>query len=870
MSTTAPEQVELISEACREAFRQQVADLQGVEVFAIGTVGPSGAVEELDPIAFGNWDSVPAPAQNARPGQVLIHNHPSGGLEPSDADIDVASLYGKAGIGFYIVDNDCANVRVVVKPFREEKIEPLDVASLAEHLKPSGALAHGISDYEFRPQQVEMLELSARAFNGDRIVMVEAGTGTGKSFAYLIPAILWAVQNKQRVVVATNTINLQEQLMAKDIPELRGRLGVNFRAALLKGRSNYISLRRLKYAARSADLFPDVKSRELVQLQDWAGKTLDGSRSDIHFEVSDAAWEAAVSDKDDCQRARCPHFNDCFLYKSRREAAAADIVVANHHLLMSDVALRVNFGDNDYLAILPPFQRLIVDEAHHLEAVATDHFSTETSLYAMRRQLAKLMSPRDRRGGLTRLEREVFSADAGAKLKPTARILELLSSDIPDLRVKLDGVLDQLFDDLFDSTLRHFNIDKLGRTERRELRVTRTVAESAWWEEASGKLNEIAAALGELLKPIEKVLSLMRGYPEEKQNELADARLNVNSAAAKLADHANSIKYFLKAGEDHCRWFEVGYFRDRPTIRPCVAPLSVAPQLRKALFEKKPTIILTSATLTVEKSFDFFARQLGLVMEGDAAPQAAAGGDGNLLREIAARTDFLQLGSPFDYQRNCIIGITTDTPAPTTPGFEQSIESAVLDAVRITGGRAFVLFTSYKSLQKTHAGLAEPLARVGITALRQGEMPRHRLLESFRGHERAALFATSSFWEGVDVKGSALECLIITKLPFHVPTTPILEARAERIDLLGGDSFREMSLPLAVVRFKQGFGRLIRSKTDRGIVLVLDHRIVTKYYGKIFLRSLPSMTVVQDGASKVLVALRRFYDRDAPNEKKRV
>ncbi|MGI8908280.1 MAG: helicase C-terminal domain-containing protein [Candidatus Sumerlaeaceae bacterium] len=846
-----------IAQNCAASLRQLIAECGGQEVFAIGTCDDAGEVIELDPLAFGNWDAVPAPAQNARPGQVLIHNHPSGTLDPSDADINIASLYGKSGVGFYIVDNMCEQVRVVVKPFREAPAVELDVASLLRHFGPDGDLARRMPGYEHRPQQLQMMQLVANAFNRDRLAVAEAGTGTGKSFAYLAPAIAWAQANKKRVVISTNTINLQEQLINKDVPELRTRLDWNFRAVLVKGRNNYISRRRLKFAAREGELFPDERSKELKQLLEWSGATNDGSRSDLPFDVADETWEAAASDKDDCLRARCPHFNDCFFYKSRREAASADVIVANHHLVMADIALKKENTGNDYTAILPPYDRLVFDEAHNLEEVATSYFSSETSLLAIRRQLNRLATLRENKGAIPRLQRAVFEHDSRNVYAVTAQILTLLDSEVLARRHELEPLLEEHFSDVFHRTLEFFHMDSLNRTERRELRITRTVTESPYWRETGTLLEEIRTEMNRLLSPLDKALNLMRHYPEELLLELADYRTAAGSVAAKLTDHCNAITFFLKAGdEDYCRWFDVGYVRDRPVVRPCTAPLDIAPALRSALFTRKRTVILTSATLTVDNKFDYLSRQLGL---GAAEVEESASDQQSTLEDVAGRTDYLKVGTPFDYERNCLIGIPRDLPPPNDRQFEEHIAPVIVETLRITQGRAFVLFTSYRSLQKALALTQSQLQAMGITTFRQGEMPRHRLLEAFRSSSRAALFATSSFWEGVDVQGRALECLILTKLPFSVPTTPILEARAEHIDRRGGSSFYEMTVPMAVIKFKQGFGRLIRSKTDRGIVVILDHRVVTKPYGKTFLRSLPPARVQQGTTAEVLETLTSFY-----------
>jgi ATP-dependent DNA helicase DinG len=507
---------------------------------------------------------------------------------------------------------------------------------------------------------------------------------------------------------------------------------------------------------------------------------------------------------------------------------------------------------------------VIFDEAHHVEAVATEYFSTETSLHAIRRQLNKLVSMREPKGALMRLHRAVLDHDATQLYPPTAQIMRMLGEELPGMRRDLEMVLTGHFEELFHRTLQHFNIERLFPRERRELRISDQVAATSYFSHARDLLQQVFDELSGFVRHLGKLLNLLKFYPDEIARELADARMAVASCHTKLNERAAAVAFFLKAETDqHCRWLELSIWRDRPAVRICAAPLNMAEELRKAVFAKKKTVILTSATLTVENRFDFFARLLGLQLPPDEQGEAATDQSGNLLADIEARTEFLQLGTPFDFQRNCMTGVMLDLPAPLDPQFDVAAQQPILEAIRITGGRAFVLFTSYRSLERVFNALSSELAEEGIVALRQGEMPRHRLLEVFRSTPRAALFATSSFWEGVDVQGRALECLIITRLPFHVPTTPILEARTERIDRNGGNSFRELTVPLAVIRFRQGFGRLIRSKTDRGIVLILDNRLATKDYGKVFMRSLPKTRLMTGTTADVLDSLRSFYAGDA-------
>ncbi len=828
----------------------------------MGTCEPDGTVISVVSMAFGNASSVPAPAQDAMPGQVLIHNHPSGELNPSEADISIASLYGKSGIGFYITNNQCDAVRVVVKPFFPKEIVQVDFQELDDLFGRGGHLSKTFPAFEFRPQQLSMMKVVTEAFNNDKIAVIEAGTGVGKSFAYLAPAILWAIANKRRVVVSTNTINLQEQLLNKDLPELARQMNREIKAVLAKGRGNYISLRRLKYSAGRPDLFAENRTGELNSLADWAERTHNGSRSDFPFQVSDDTWEAVQSDKDDCLRASCPSFNKCHFYNSRREAANADIVIANHHLVMADVALRQENSGNDFVGILPPFDRIIFDEAHNLEEVATSYFTSETSQLAIRRQLFKIARPRDRSGLLQSLHASVKAYKQAARYPIAGEILSFISEQILPTRDEVESAMSFYFDDFFTESLYYFHADHLKDNDRREYRITTTVTTSPYWAKVSELVESIAKQLHRLGDQFDRLDTLMSRLPDEYQAEIAEARIRLLAAARKLKEHDGALRFFLAADKDeYCRWIELGYRRGRPYLLPRTAPLDISQNLRDALFARKCTVVLTSATLSIDNDFSYFTNQMGLNESKRKLVDNGDSTESTIKDSVLARTHFLQLDTPFDYAKNCVIGIPKDVPHPSDPAFYSIVAPLITEAVRITEGRALVLFTAYKPLRQVLDLCKRPLLDSGITTLMQGEMPRHQLVETFRTTKKAALFATSSFWEGVDVQGDALQCLILTKLPFSVPSTPIFEARAELLEKRGGNPFYEIAVPQAVIKFKQGFGRLIRSHADKGFVLVLDNRVLVQRYGRIFLRSLPPARRSDGQKDEILREIRGFMSQ---------
>lgn len=855
----------IFNEDVAEKIRELIRQYDGSEVFLVGTCEPDGTVVSVEPMAFGTKNAVPAPAQNATPGQVLIHNHPSGDLQPSEADISIASLHGKSGVGFYITNNTCDVVRIVVKPFFPKQAVPVEFGQLDNLFGRDGHLSQTFPAFEFRPQQLAMMRLVTDAFNDDKIAVIEAGTGVGKSFAYLAPSILWALANKKRVVISTNTINLQEQLLNKDLPELALQMNLEVKAVLAKGRGNYVSLRRLKYSAGRADLFAENRTGEINSLIDWADKTEVGSKSDFPFQVSDDTWEAVNSDKDDCLRAACPTFDKCHFYKSRREAANADVIIANHHLVMADVALRQENSGNDYVGILPPFDRIVFDEAHNLEEVATNYFTSESSLLAIRRQLFKISRTRDRSGLLHVLYSAVKTHKTASRYPVVAEILPMMAEQILPTREEVETALTMYFDEFFADSLHYFHADNLKDNERREFRITTAVSVSPYWAKVRELIESMINHLHRLIDQFDRLDTLINRLPDEFLADIAEPRLRLFSSARKLKEHDAALRFFLSADKDEfCRWIELGYRRGRPYIYPTTAPLDISHNLRNALFTRKNTVVLTSATLSIEEDFSYFTKQVGL-HGGQTGRQQKPETDGPPpLDQVLARCEFLKLDTPFDYQKNCIIGIPKDLPAPSAPDFHRMIAPIIVNAVRITEGRAMVLFTSYRALKQVADMCRGPLLQAGITCLQQGEMPRHQLVESFRNARKAALFATSSFWEGVDVQGDALQCLILTKLPFSVPSTPLFEARAELLEKRGGNPFYEIAVPQAVIKFKQGFGRLIRSHSDKGFVLVLDNRVLVQRYGRIFMKSLPPARRAEGAQAEIINEITAFMSETFP------
>ena len=836
----------LIPDPIAQTIREAVAAARGREVVFALSIGEGGVAETARVVARGRPEVVPAPMGRLEHGDLVVHNHPDGNLEPSRADISVAGELAGVGVGSAIVDNDVEHMYVIVEPTTVPPVRPLDVDALAEVLEPDGPLGTVQEGYEYRPAQVDMLRSVARALNNDVPALLEAGTGVGKSFAYLVPAFAWAAQNQERVVVATATINLQQQLIEKDVPAVKDMLGSEVKAALVKGRGNYLCRIRLEEAVEEDLLFQEPDD-ELLMIRDWAATSATGAKDDLSFLPKDDVWTRVNSDPDACAASRCRKRDDCFLLKARKSAASAGILIANHHLLFSDLAIRMGGVGYETTAILPPFRRLIFDEAHNVERSATSYFSQTLSKFAVGKALGRLRRSRRGRtlGLLVQLSRLVgnFATPKAVSGGKPSRGLEKTVELIDGARSYADALDGACL--AFLGTETALRVAPAGRDAAgRGARMLTA--------EAVGALSDVNQSLLDIAMTVADVFDDL----DEAQLELPVV-LELRPVVRRLEAMASLCEAFLRysehgdeEGEAKVYWVErVSTSAGEAYCRLTVSPLEIGEVMNEAVLEPYPTVVFTSATLRVAESFSYFESRVGLGV-GAGGRRGPESSEGERIEE--------SFPSPFDYKQRVLLAIPSDAPLPESPDYQPFLSRFVGDLLVLSEGRALVLFTSYRMLRETYEAVRPRLDEIGVSTLRQGDDDRGRLLLRFRTDLASVLFATDSFWEGVDTPGDALSLVVMCRLPFRVPTHPIYLARMEAIEARGGNAFMELSLPEAVMRLKQGFGRLMRRGSDKGVVTITDSRVLQKRYGSLFLASLPETQTSFAEAHRLLDDIEAF------------
>ncbi len=722
----------------------------------------------------------------------------------------------------------------------EPSDEPVPTDAIAAMFTPRGPVGKRLPQYEQRDEQVEMVKAVCEALNEPHHLMVEAGTGTGKSMAYLLPAIAWACTNGDKVLVSTNTKNLQEQLYRKDLPLLMDLLPGRFEPALLKGRRNYLCVRRFVHLVRhfERELAEREEFMTLLPLVVWAARTESGDLAECNgFLLSPGAPSitgAIVTGPEECLGRACRFRSRCFVQRARALAQLADLIVVNHALLFWELGLDQ--------PVLPPYRCLVFDEAHNLEDVATEALATVVDGLSVYRVTNSLYRPRRDGSGSGLLATVMY--EVGRSLRPSdAAVREGLNG--------LGGAAMDAVTDVVDAAGQFFELlaepfvefpPYVERLLLRECQPDLGPGSEVWG--AAERLRQTIHSLGEKAESLAKALQ-DAGERIEAAEELAG---DLRAQVARLRDVSLAVEFVLKQEEEsHVYWLERTARERRTFYSLHAAPLQISDHMRRFFFDAKRCVVLTSATLRVDGGFDYMRERLG-------AGELPAG-----------RMQLLALGSPFDYDRQALVGVSTFLPDPggrRDRVFDDELSSFLTDLLQCTQGRALVLFTSYSLLDAVYETIKEPLERAGIMVLAQGHSgSREAVTSLFRSVTSSVLLGTRSFWEGVDISGETLSCLVLTKLPFHVFTDPLVRGRTDYLRTLGRDPFLHYTLPEAVISFRQGFGRLIRNRTDTGVIIVTDRRMVTKAYGRSFLSSLPTRHHVFRDRQDALRATKEFFAR---------
>ena len=809
---------DLFSSSVIKYIRSEIASSNENEVFFVGEINHDGKVTSVSVGSRGNLHSVPVNQDLKRKGSVLIHNHPGGNLTPSDADLSVAAVSSENAQGFYIINNDVTEIYVVVEPVLPKVIKKLDVDDAAFYISKDGPLEKINENFEERLSQIELLKNIVKTFNQNKTGVFEAGTGVGKSYAYLIPSILWAVQNNERVVISTGTINLQQQLCLKDIPQAIKITGKPVKFILMKGRQNYICKRRLQDALNSKDLFEN--NDDLDRIAQWQDSCDSGSKSELSFLPSESVWNRINSESDACMALRCPYYSQCFVMKVKKEASAANILVVNHHLLFADIESRLHGAGYDDAVVLPPYKRIIFDEAHGIETAATSFFSESFNRFKILKPL-NLLYRKKKNSAMGFLFSVSMLSKEEEKSFQAYQMISKIKSDLTNLEtLALDLCIQE--NNLWLNPLTFRNFQPV-------LSMCQTLA------------KDISVFTSLVLEVLDGVPEDDRDIPYFWETKVLNRRLSDYSVILNdffmWEEKPDKVFWLQKKNlpSDMQKDDELNFY-----INFIETPLDIAPLMNQGIFEPMDSVVCTSATLKTGRDFSYWLRHNGLYFsDSDEVLQG-------------------EFFSPFPYKENMIFLVPKDIPFPDEPDFQIYVENVLKNLILKAKGRTLVLFTSYESLRLSYNNIFSTMLANGIKLLRQGSDDNARILKNFKDDVSSVLFATDSFWQGVDVPGESLSQVIIVKLPFTVPNDPVFKARSEAIRKKGGNSFMELSVPEAIIKFRQGVGRLIRKNTDKGTVVVLDRRIYEKQYGSLFLANVPECKKYYEPVSKILDIIEEF------------
>lgn len=740
--------------------------------------------------------------------EVVIRTTKPNQLYPSDMELELSEeLYTRRNIAYCLLSSDLDDF-YFVQDIDRIFLEEIDIEN---YFAKDGILAKEIKGFEYREEQEEMAQYIQDAINEDRKIIVEAGTGTGKTLAYLIPSIKWAVTNKKKVIIATNTINLQEQLLLKDIPLAKSIIKDEFSYVLVKGRNNYVCKRLFNelVLGKSIDIETfSMEAREQIEyILKWGNKTKTGDKAELPFEVYPDVWELVQSTTELCLGKKCPYRKECFYMKTRMEKMEADILISNHHVFFADLNVRAETDfDSEYL-ILPRYDMVIFDEAHNVESVARSYFSVEVSKISFTRLLNRIYQKKNKRkkekSALIRVEDTIDEKD----LEDGQQYIYLLNTLKEEISI-LQNIGDEYFDEI--RKIYETNTEAPIKKSLNNFEMTK----SRFLENLREKKDIFQSKLADFLNLMMSFNNVIDGE-KDKNPEV----INFNNHLKMFKAYIDSFKFINSFEDDnYIYWLDIN--SKRTNVILTATPLNIAQKLSTVLFDNLDRLVFASATIVVNGNFDYFKKSLGLDEE-------------DCIEAI--------IKSPFDYDEQMSVYIPSDIQdSENINAFVSDASKFILNILLKTDGKAFILFTSYTMLNQIYYSISKKLKDKGFEVFLHGDKPRSQIIKEFKEAENPILFGTTSFWEGVDVQGENLSNVIITKLPFLVPTDPVVSAISKKIEEDGGNSFMDFQLPEAIIKFKQGVGRLIRKKTDSGNIFILDNRILKKRYGSLFINALPS------------------------------
>lgn len=838
---------ELFTERAIGIIAESIKECGNKEVLFLGNIDVNDMVDMLTPYAWGNEYSVPSLMKTAVDFDIVVHNHPSGNLEPSDSDIQIANaLSNSYGTGFYIVDNLASRIQTVVDYIKKRPVNKIDANNILSYFQEDGLLRKLIKGFEYRIDQKQMVFDIINSFNERKFSVIEAGTGIGKSFAYLIPAILWAKTNKEKIIISTKTINLQQQLIQKDIPILMQDPNLNIEYDFALGRGNFICRRKLAYIMQEDNILydEDFDTGSMENLIQWAKQSKTGLKSDYISKLDNELWYLISSDYEKCHKIKCPHYEKCFYFEHKRRLSACDLIIINHYLLAYDIFLKNNIISFEENALLPPFRHIIMDEAHHIEDIMSKCFTMEISNIQIYHLLKEIYSPAKKRGILLKLiirqnhlgplllEKEVVD-----KLSEIKERIFKVQERIQEIHLNIEISYENLIKDII-----HYQNESFRNGE---IKIRIENEESDYYLMLKENLLSIFNELSNLFMDIKFIYKGYASLPQQILDLMDMDFIILKSIYKRLVYIISVYESFFNLDDERVYWVEYSKRSRHPFFKISNAPILVGDFMMEALYSKLHTFIASSATLNVEDDFRFFLERTGLSNISDD----------QMIKRVYK--------SSFLTNEQALLIIPKGLSSPKEEIFYR--EEVITSIHRILGyleGGVLILFTSKAFLNEAYHMLKDVIPVFGKIPMKQGDLPRdHQLLE-FKSKGNGVLFALDSFWEGIDVPGRSLQTVIITRLPFKSPSDPIEQARYQYIEKQGRNPFYEYALPKAILLLKQGFGRLIRNRSDRGVVLILDNRIIQKRYGKRFLNALPECPRIHDSIDNITSRLKMHFSKE--------